>query len=116
MHELGAVDDEVDRLRERAAKLEQERTDWSKQETTRIEALVNAASAEERASLVRERDQAKAQMEPSPKAAKPNARRWLPPAAPRNAVAAANVVRRCRSVVRAALLRVLSSFVHARGT
>lgn len=45
----------------RAVKLEQERADWSKRETERIEALVKAAAAEERASLARERDEAKAQ-------------------------------------------------------
>lgn len=45
----------------RAAKLEQERDDWSKQETQRIEALIKAAAAEERALLLRERDEAKSQ-------------------------------------------------------
>lgn len=70
--ELANVRGELDRVRSkfeedlaganaRAAKLEQERTDWSKQETERIETLVKAASAAERTSLVRERDEAKAQ-------------------------------------------------------
>jgi len=70
--ELANVRGELDRVRSkaqeelaganaRAAKLEQERADWSRQETERIEARVKAASAEERASLVRERDEAKAQ-------------------------------------------------------
>ncbi len=45
----------------RAVKLEQERADWSKQETKRLESLAKAAAAEERASLVRERDEAKTQ-------------------------------------------------------
>lgn len=45
----------------RAATLEQERANWTKQETERLEAVAKAAAAEERASLLRELDEAKSQ-------------------------------------------------------
>lgn len=70
--ELANMRDELDRSRAkfeedlagangRTAKLEQERAEWSRQETARIEALVKAGASEVRAALVRERDEARAQ-------------------------------------------------------